>query len=75
MALESVFLLVSLLLAAVVGFSMERAGICTVKAVQEVLTTGRARMLLSFAKMIVWIMALTIVLWWLLPDARRHPVG
>ncbi len=34
------------------------------------LTTRRGHMLLSFAKIILWVMAITIVLMWLLPDAR-----
>jgi len=47
----------SLTLGAILGFSAHRAGICTVKAVAEVLTTRRAHFLWSFAKTALWVMA------------------
>ena len=46
----------SLTLGAILGFSAHRAGICTVKAVAEVLTTRRAHFLWSFAKTSLWVM-------------------
>jgi len=75
MVVETVLLLASLALAALLGFAAHRASICTVKAVEEVLTTRRAFMLLSFAKTVLWIMAATAVLLWALPDARVHLAG
>lgn len=36
-------------LAAFIGFASHRASLCTVKAVHEVLSVGRARVLTSFA--------------------------
>ena len=69
------FLPLSLALAMLIGFSMERANICTVKAVEEVLTTKRAYLFASFAKTVLWIMVLTVPLLWLMPGARAQPVA
>ncbi|MFQ5974474.1 MAG: YeeE/YedE thiosulfate transporter family protein [Alphaproteobacteria bacterium] len=63
----------SLVLAAVFGFAAHRASICTVKAVLEVLTTRRAYMLLSFAKIVLWVAAITAVLVWLAPLPGAGP--
>ena len=46
----------SMTMGAILGFSAHRAGICTVKAVAEVLTTRRAHFLWSFAKTSLWVM-------------------
>lgn len=55
-----------IMLAALVGFVADRAGICTVKAVEEMLTTRRAYLLASFAKTVLWVIGITTVLvWWL----------
>ena len=51
-------LLLASLMGAALGFAAHRAGLCTVKAVAEVLTTGRARLLVSFAKSAVWVMGI-----------------
>ncbi len=75
MVLQAVLLLTSFALAALLGFAAHRASICTVKAVEEVLTTRRAFMLLSFAKTILWIMAVTTLLLWALPEARVNSTG
>jgi uncharacterized membrane protein YedE/YeeE len=69
MTVQTLLLLTSFALAALLGFAAHRASICTVKAVEEVLTTRRAFMLLSFAKTVVWVMAATALLLWALPDA------
>ena len=62
--------LLSLSLAGLLGFVAHRASICTVMAVAEVLSTRRAYMLLSFVKTILWVLAITLPLIWLLPGAR-----
>jgi hypothetical protein len=62
----------SMILAIVIGFSIQRASICMVKAVAEILTTHRTFMLISFAKTIVWIELVTIPLTWLFPDVRAN---
>lgn len=59
---ELTLLLVSLVPAGMLGFAAHRAGICTVKAVAEVLTTRRVYMLASFGKTVLWIMLVTMVL-------------
>ena len=51
--------LLSLAMGAILGFSAHRAGLCTVKAVAEVLTSRRGRFLWSFAKSAAWVMATT----------------
>lgn len=43
---------------AILGFSAHRAGLCTVKAVAEVLTSHRGYFLWSFMKSAVWVMTL-----------------
>ncbi|MDX1576397.1 MAG: YeeE/YedE thiosulfate transporter family protein [Kiloniellales bacterium] len=75
MVIESLLLLLSLGFAAVLGFAAHRASICTVKAVEEVLTTRRAFMLLSFAKTVLWVMAVTALLVWALPESRAKLTG
>jgi uncharacterized membrane protein YedE/YeeE len=63
-----------LALAGMVGFFADRASICNVKAVEEILTTGRARMLASFGKTILWVTGITIWLaWWLGVASPHHP--
>jgi len=61
-------------LAGMVGFFADRASICNVKAVEEILTTRRARMLASFGKTILWVTGITIWLaWWLGLASPHHP--
>ncbi|PLL10354.1 hypothetical protein C0V75_21225 [Tabrizicola sp. TH137] len=45
---------IALLAGVVLGASAHRAGLCTVKAVAEVATTGRAHILWSFLKASLW---------------------
>lgn len=46
---------------AILGFSAHRAGLCTVKAAAEVLTSRRGHFLWSFVKSAAWVMALVAV--------------
>jgi hypothetical protein len=48
------FDLLSPLLAGLIGFAAHRASLCTVRAVAEVMTSGRAWILVSFAKAAAW---------------------
>jgi uncharacterized membrane protein YedE/YeeE len=59
--------LVSFFLVAWLGFAAHRASICTVKAVAEVLSTHQAYMFLSFAKTVLWVMAISLPILWLAP--------
>lgn len=43
-------------LAAILGFAAHRGSICTVRAVAEILSTGQAYYLLSFAKSVLWVL-------------------
>jgi hypothetical protein len=68
--------MLALLLAALLGFTAHRAGICAVKAVGEIMGTRRARMLASFGKTVLWIMAITLPLSWVsahVPPALQAP--
>lgn len=44
----------ALVLVTVMGFVAHRASLCTVRAVMEVMTSGTAYMLVSFAKAVLW---------------------
>ncbi len=68
--LTGVVVVSSLVLAAVLGFVAHRASVCTVKAVAEVVSTGRGYMFLSFLKTVLWVMAITIPFMWWLPEAH-----
>lgn len=63
----------SLSLAALLGFSIRRGSVCMVRGVAEVLSTGRAHMLLSFGKVIVWVLIATTPALWL--AGSPHPPG
>ena len=74
-AMDLAFVLFLLFLAAVLGFAAHRSSVCTVLAVAEVLSTRRAYMFLSFVKTILWILAITLPLIWLLPSGRVSGQG
>jgi uncharacterized membrane protein YedE/YeeE len=61
----------SLALAALLGFSVHRGSVCMVRSVAEVLSTGRAYMLLGFGKTIVWVLIATTPALWL--GGVSHP--
>ena len=62
----------SIVLAALLGFASHRASICTVRAVAELVSTGRGHILISIAKSILWVLAITIPVTWLMPQARGY---
>jgi uncharacterized membrane protein YedE/YeeE len=55
-------------LAGLIGFAAHRASICSVRAMSEIITTGHAYMLGSFIKTVLWSMAITLPLLWLVPN-------
>lgn len=55
-------IILSVVFATFLGFAAHRCGVCGVKAVAEVLTTGRAFMFLSFGKIVLWVVASAILL-------------
>lgn len=54
-------LAIALLMGGILGFAAHRAGICTVKAVAEVLTTGRGWFLWFFAQCALWVFAISAI--------------
>ena len=54
-------ILLSLVMGAILGFSAHRAGLCTVKAAAEILTSRRGYFLWSFMKSAAWVVTLTAV--------------
>lgn len=48
-------ILLSLIFAFTLGFTAHRAGVCSVAAVGEVITSGSGRMFLSFLKVVLWV--------------------
>jgi hypothetical protein len=52
----------SFVLAGLIGFIAHRAGVCTVRAVAEVRTMRRASLFISFAKIILWVMVVSVPL-------------
>jgi uncharacterized membrane protein YedE/YeeE len=53
-------------LALLMGFVADRTHLCSVHAVKEVLLERRASLLLSFVKTILWVLATSLLLEWLL---------
>ncbi len=62
--MELVLLLIGAALAALVGYSAQRASICSVRAVAEALDDRDPRLMVSFAKAAAWALALAIPLGW-----------
>ncbi len=48
-------------LAIIIGFSAHRASLCSVSAVEEIISTRRAYMLASFAKASVWVAGIALI--------------
>jgi hypothetical protein len=56
-------------LAAIVGFAAHRASVCTVRAVAEIMTSGTAHILLGIGKSVLWVSAITVPVFLLMPSA------
>ena len=61
--------IVSLLLAALMGFAVHRASLCTVRTVAEILSTRRAYMLSTMLKAVLWVMAFSVPILLFLPES------
>jgi len=57
-------------LAAILGFAAHRASICTVRAVAELMSSGTGHILLGIGKSALWVGAITIPVFLLMPSAR-----
>ncbi|MDQ2694897.1 MAG: hypothetical protein M3Z21_05860, partial [Pseudomonadota bacterium] len=66
--MTAMIVILSLPLAALLGFAAHRATLCTVRAVAEVLDERRPRLLLSFARAGLWALAVAGLLLWLWPE-------
>lgn len=64
-----VILLLSCALAALLGFAAQRASICNVRAVAEVIGSRTGYMLASIGKSVLWVVVITIPFLWLMPAA------
>ncbi len=64
MAMSGVAMGLSILLAALLGFAAHRTSVCTVKAVVELMSTGRPFMLASFWRAALWVMVIDLVFYW-----------
>lgn len=62
-------------LAMVLGFAANRASICTVRAVAEVTSSGTTYMLRSIVKSVLWVLAITIPVAWLVPEAANNQLA
>lgn len=60
---DIVFVL-SAMIATLLGFATHRASLCSVRAVAEFLSTGRAFMLASFIKAAIWALLVTVPVLW-----------
>jgi uncharacterized membrane protein YedE/YeeE len=65
--MNSIIYIVSLLLAAVLGFAVHRAGLCTVRTVAEIYSTRRAYMLAAILKAVLWVIAVSVPILLFLP--------
>ena len=75
MAIDVIPLVIACLCAAILGFAAHRASICTVRAVAEILSSRTAFMLASIGKSVLWVVALTLPFFWLMPAAARGLFG
>ncbi|USG62579.1 YeeE/YedE family protein [Sneathiella marina] len=62
-------------LAGLIGFSAHRASLCSVRAVEELLTTRRGFMLASFVKSSLWVMGATLLITLFVPVDVMMTVG
>jgi uncharacterized membrane protein YedE/YeeE len=65
----------AVVLALVLGFAAHRASICTVRAVAEIMSSRRGYMLASIGKSVLWVWAVTIPIFWLMPASGTELNG
>jgi len=68
-------LILAIILASIIGFSAHRASLCTVSAVEEIITTRRAYMLGSFLKAALWVIGVTLILTQIFSKMPAHVDG
>jgi uncharacterized membrane protein YedE/YeeE len=68
-------LIIACILAAILGFAAHRASICTVRAVAEFTHSGTGYMFASIVKSALWVFAITIPVFLLLPPTAAGLAG
>jgi uncharacterized membrane protein YedE/YeeE len=68
-------LIIACILAAILGFAAHRASICTVRAVAEFTHSGTGYMFASILKSALWVFAITIPVFLLLPQTATGLTG
>jgi uncharacterized protein len=68
-------LVLAVTLAAILGFAAHRASICMVRTVAEIISSRRAYMLASIGKSVLWVWAVAIPVFWLMPGTAESLSG
>src|SRR5260370_2248948 len=68
-------LVFAILLAMILGFAAHRASICTVRTIAEIMSARTGYMLASVGKSVLWVWAVTIPFFWLMPAAGTGVSG
>ena len=66
--MKSLIYTVSLPLAALLGFAVHRASLCTVRTIAEIFSTRKAYMMAAMLKTVLWVMAVSVPIFLFLPD-------
>ena len=66
--MEFLIYAISLLLAAVLGFTVHRASLCTVRTVAELFSTRKAHMAAAILKTVLWVIAVAVPILIFFPD-------
>ncbi len=67
--------ILAVVLALILGFASHRASICTVRAVAEVMSSRNGSMFASVGRSVLWVWALTLPIFWLIPSAGSGILG
>lgn len=62
-------------LAGILGFATHRASVCTVRAVAEYTHSGTGHMMMSITKSVLWVFALTLPVFFLMPQTAANIGG
>ena len=70
-----VALVLSCILAGILGFAAHRASVCTVRGIAELTHSGTGYMLISIVKSAFWVFAVTVPVFFLLPQTGANISG